>query len=100
MKILESDKLITKINNAISIGEKYFGYSKESFSELSAILTDIEELSFEWDIDKMGKWEYSFINEEGERFYICSECRNPAHYNFLYCPYCGAKMREKENFDF
>lgn len=103
MKVLKSEELINKINHAIEIGEKYYGYPASS--ELLAILKDIESLSFEDNALKEGRWILSQISVyDDSSFYSCSECgciQNFSAYgpSFYYCPQCGAKLIKELSLD-
>ena len=37
---------------------------------------------------KMGKW-IPCIDDDGDDFFLCSECHNGEYYRSDYCPHCG-----------
>ena len=46
---------------------------------------------------KMGKW-IPCIDDDGDDFFLCSECRNGEYYRSDYCPHCGSKLDSTECF--
>lgn len=46
---------------------------------------------------KMGKW-IPCIDDDGDDFFLCSECHNGEYYRSDYCPHCGSKLDSTECF--
>ena len=62
--------------------------------DVLCVLSDLPPVTAQ---PKMGKW-IPCIDDDGDDYFLCSECRNGEYYRSDYCPHCGSKLDSTECF--
>lgn len=73
---------------------KYYGNCKSSEAHKMAIEA-LEQECYEDMTSKTGKW-IAYLDEEGNDFFLCSECRIGEYHKSDRCSNCGSYMRGDE----